>query len=141
MSQNTEVRFELPDYVSVISESFDGQHVEITYDSNFGGSVTVDGTAELEEGRWPSEWNTLNVGDRKVRSNGHVFNSDDRHLGTVESVTATVDKDKAIELVTKHVDYDIDTGEDEIIVQTWDKSVIEEQGFIDGTDEIRMIQV
>jgi len=137
----TKVRFKLPDYVKITDESFDGAKVTVEYDSNYNGrgdTVTVSGTAELSEGRHARQWTTLVVEGRYIRSNGHVFNSDDRHLGTVESVTATVDKDKAVELVTADVDYDIDTGEDEIIVQTWDKCVIEEQGFIAGTDEIRM---
>ena len=142
MQGNNEVRFELPDYVNAVSEEFDAQRVEITYDSNFGGSVTVDGTAELDEGRYSQEWTTLNVAGRKIRSNGHVFSeADDRHLGKVESITATIDKETAIEIVTEHVDHDIDCGEDEIIVQTWDKGVMEEQGFMAGTDEIRMVRV
>ena len=141
MEAQNAVRFKLPDYVSITDEAFDGAKVTVEYDSNYNGrgeTVTVSGRADLSEGRHAREWTTLVVEGRHIRSNGHVFNNDDRHLGTVESVTATVDKDKAVELVTAHVDYDIDAGKDEIIVQTWDKCVIEEQGFIAGTDEIRM---
>ena len=142
MKQNTNaVRFELPDYVSPVDAAFDGADVTVEYDSNYndhGDTVTVSGVAELSEGRHAREWDTLDVDGRRVRSNGHVFNGDGRHLGTVESVTVTVDAETAISLVTAHVDHDVDRGDDEIIVQTWDTGVMNQEGFMAGTDEIRM---
>ena len=141
MQGNNEVRFELPDYVQAVDESFDGAEVSVEYDSNYNGrgeTVEVSGTAELSEGRHAREWDTLVVEGRHIRSNGHVFNSDGRHLGRDATVTATVDEQTAIELVTESVDHDVDRGDDEIIVQTWDTGVMEQEGFMAGTDEIRM---
>jgi len=144
MQGNNEVRFELPDYVKTTDEAFDGSEVSVEYDSNYNGrgkTATASGTAELV-GVGDHFTNTALVVDgRRVQANGHVFNSDGRHLGTVESVTVTVDKEVAIELVTEHVDHDVDCGEEEIIVQTWDTSVMEQEGFMAGTDEIRMVRV
>lgn len=144
MQGNNEVRFELPDYVNAVDESFDGSEVTVEYDSNYNGrgeTVTVSGTAELV-GVGDYYTNTALVVDgRHVQSNGHVFNSDGRRLGRVESVTVTVDEQTAIGLVTKHVNYDVDRGNGEIIVQTWDASVIEQDGFMAGTDEVRMERV
>jgi len=144
MQGNNEVRFELPDYVKITDEAFDGAEVAVEYDSNYnsrGETVEVSGVGELSEGRHAREWTTLVVEGRHIRSNGHIFNGDGRHLGTVKSVTATVDEDVAVELVTEHVGHDVDCGDDEIIVQTWDTGVIDQEGFVAGTDEIRMVRV
>ena len=139
---NAQVRFELPDYVKRTADAFDGCTVTVEYDSNFGGTQTVEGVAEIEEGRWPSDFDHLVVGGRKIRGNDHVFSAkDDRHLGTLESITVEIDEQTAIEMATQHVDHDIDRGEDVTIIQTWDKCAIEEQGFMAGTDEIRLQHV
>ena len=142
-AHNEAVRFKLPDYVNFVSEEFDGAEVELCYDSNYGGTVEVKAEAEVDEGDYLSDGTHLVVEGRKVRSNGHIFSEkDDRHVGTVESIAATLPKQAAIDLVTEHISHDIDDGGgDEIIVQTWDKSVIEEQGFMAGTDSICMERV
>lgn len=133
------VKFEVPDYVKITDEAFDGAEVEIEYDSNFGGTVTVEGEAELDEGRYAQEWTTLNVDGRKIRCNGHIFSAEDnRHLGTVESVTAVISRETAIDMVTENVDHDIDAGEDRTIIQTWDKGVIDQEGWMAGTDSITL---
>jgi hypothetical protein len=144
MQGNNEVRFELPDYVKATDEAFDDAEVTVEYDSNYNGrgeTATVSGKAELVGVGDHFTDTALVVGGRHIQSNGHVFNNDGRHLGAVESVTATVNKEVAIELVTEHVDHDVDCGEEEIIVQTWDTSVMEQEGFMAGTDEIRMVRV
>lgn len=135
------VRFELPDHVSIVSDEFDGEQISITYDSNYGGTVTVDGTAEIDEGRYPSDWAHLVVDGRKFRSNGHVFSAeDDRHLGTVESVTVTAPHDVAVELITEQMDCDIDRKDEDnvTIIQGWDKGVIDQEGFMAGTIEVHL---
>jgi hypothetical protein len=142
--QNKQVRFKLPDYVSITREEFDGADVTVEYDSNFNGhneTVTVQGEATLDEGCHAREWTTLNIDGKEIRCNGHVFSASERHLGTVESVTVTVDKETAVDMVTEDVEADVDDGGDEVIVQTWDNSVMDEQGFMAGTDEVRMKKV
>lgn len=138
-TMSEKVRFEVPNYVKITGEAFDGAQVEVEYNSNFGGTVTVEGEAELDEGRYAQEWTTLNVDGRKIRSNGHVFSEDsDRHLGTVESVTAVLPRDTAVELVTENVDHDIDAGDERTIIQTWDTGVMEQEGWMAGTDSITL---
>lgn len=138
-NMSEQVKFEVPDYVKITREAFNGAKVEVEYDSNFGGTVTVEGEAELDEGRHAREWTTLNVDGRVIRSNGHVFSGEDgRHLGTVESVTAVLSRDTAVEMVTEHVDHDIDAGEERTIIQTWDKGVIDQEGWMAGTDSITL---
>lgn len=135
------VRFELPDHVSITSDEFDGRDVRLTYDSNYGGSVTIEGTAEIDTGRYPGDWTHLVVEGRKIRQNGHVFSDeDDRHLGTVESVTVTVPHDIAVELVTDGMSYDVDRNDDGgvTVVQGWDRGVMNEQGFMEGTMSISL---
>jgi len=144
MTQDNKVRFELPNYVKITDEQFDGSAVTVEYDSNYNGhgkTVEVSDVAEISEARYAREWETLVVDGKHVRSNGHVFNSDGRHLGTVESVTVTVDAEVAVDLVTQNVDHDIDCGDEAIIIQTWDASVMEQDGFMAGTEEIRMERV
>ena len=143
MRDNTQlVRFDLPDHVSPVDETFAGHRVAVTYDSNFGGTVTAEGEATLDEGRYPSDWTTLVVDGRKVRSNGHVFSAEsDRHLGTVESITAEAPHDEAVDLVASGMDHDVDRGEDETIVQGWDKGVMEQEGFMAGTMSVRLTHV
>lgn len=142
-SENKDVRFELPRYVKNTSDELDGAEVSVTYDSNFGGAVTVDGTAGIDEGRWAGEWTTLNVDGRKVRSNGHVFSKNDRHLGTVESITVTLPHDVAVDLVTDDFgsDYDVDRHDEQTVIQAWDKGVIEQEGFMAGTTSITLKHV
>lgn len=143
-SETPDVRFELPDHVSITSGEFDGARVSITYDSNYGSSVTIEDTAELDTGRYPSDWTHLVVDGRKVRQNGHVFSGeDDRHLGTVESVEVTVPHDVAVELVADSMDHDIDRNDEDgvTIIQGWDTGVMEEQGFLEGTMTVRLTHV
>lgn len=132
-----QVKFSVPDWVSITNDVFDGAEVVVTYDSNFGGDVTLEGTAEIDGGRWPSDWTHLVVGERKIRSNGHVFGAEsDRHVGKVTEATASMDRDDAIDIITKHTDHDIDAGPDATIIQGWDLGVIEQEGFMQGTFEV-----
>lgn len=142
-SETRDVRFELPGHVSATNDELDGADVSVTYDSNFGGTVTVDGTAEIDEGRWSGEWTTLNVDGRKVRSNGHVFSENDRHLGTVETVTVTLPHDVAVEVITDDFgsDYDVDPHDEQTVIQAWDKGVMEQEGFVAGTTSITLKHV
>jgi len=139
---NPQVRFQLPSYVKNTAAAFDGCTVTVEYDSNYGGTQTVEGVAEIQEGRWPSDFDHLVVDGRKVRSNGHVFSAeDDRHLGTVESITVEIDEQTAIDMATQSIEHDIDRGNDVTIIQTWDKSVMEQEGHIAGTGEIRLAHI
>jgi len=117
-----QVGFELPEYKSATSKVMDGREVSVEYDSSFGGTQTVAGTAEIVReyagsGRFRRY---LVVGDRKV-SNGRVYSAaDGRKVGTVESVTVTMDSDEAIAWVAKDWSgHDVDTHDDEIYVQFW----------------------
>ena len=137
-----QVKFSVPDWVSITEDAFDGAEVEVTYDSNFGGDVTLEGTAEIDPGRWPSDWTHLVVDGRKIRSNGHVFSvKSDRHLGTVEDFEAVIDHDEAVDLVADSSDHDVDVGSDETIIQGWDHGVIEERGWMEGTFSVRLKHV
>jgi len=142
--QNTQVRFELPDYKKDTREELDGCKVEVEYNSNFGGTQTVEGTAEqtqeLEGGRFRTY---LKVGDRKVDS-GRVFSTvDGRKIGTVESITVTMTADKAIDWVAKDWNgHDVDTTpeRDEIYVQFWSGQLNDEMSqeeWFNHTDAIR----
>ena len=135
------VRFQVPDHVGVAHESFDGSEIVVEYDSNFGGSVTIQGTAQLDPGKGFGDSLTLNVDGRQIRSNGHVFSDNGRHLGTVESIEAILRRDVAIELVTKHMRYDVDIGHGETIVQAWDSGIIERDGFMEGTVSVSLNHV
>lgn len=140
-NQNTQVRFELPDYVRPTRDEFDGADVKIEYDSNFNGfndTVTIAGEAEIQESQGINTSTRLVVDDRHIKSNGHVFSPNDRHLGPLKSITVTIDKQDGIEIVTTGVQADVDDHGNQIVIQTWDRSVIHEQGFIAGTDEVCM---
>jgi hypothetical protein len=140
-----QVKLTLPEYVNFTDERLDGARVTVEYDSNFNGrgeTVTAVGVAKIV-GKGDYFTDTALVVDGKhVGPNGHVFGSDDRHIGTDATVTATISRDDAIDMVVANQSYDVDDpGAGEIIVQTWDEGVMEEQGFMAGTDEIRMERV
>lgn len=138
----TLVRFELPDWVRPTESVFGGHPVKVEYNSNFGGTVTLEGIAEIRPGRWPSDWTHLVVDDRKIRSNGHVFSEKtDRHLGSVESVIAVAPYDDAVALVVDGSDHDVDRGPDETIIQGWDQGVIDTEGWEAGTFSVRLSHV
>jgi hypothetical protein len=137
------VRFTLPEYVSPAAAAFDGHPVDVEYDSNFnaaGETVRLGGHASFVHGG-PGQWDALVVDGRYIRSNGHVFSAEGRHLGMVETMTVTVPESAGIALVTDSVDSDVDRGEEAIIVQTWDSGMMDAQGFMAGTDEIRLERV
>ena len=139
------VRLELPNNVNLTDDRLDGAKVRVEYDSNYnerGESITVEDTAEIVgRGDYFTDIAML-VDGRRVSPTGHVFGSDGRHIGTDATVTATINRDDAIDMVTDGMEYDVDDpGLDEIIVQAWDNSVIESQGFMAGTTEIRMVRV
>lgn len=143
MEEDTiDVRFDVPEWVSPTTDEFDGVHVEVTYDSNFGGDVTVDGHAEIDDGLFRSDPSHLVVDGRHVRANRHVFNADGTHLGKVESIVVSgVDHDDAIDLVTDHSNYDVDRHDDQTVVQMWDDGVIQERGFMAGTASVTLSHV
>lgn len=141
-NQNQGVTFELPDYKNETNDVVDGNHVRVEYDSSFGGTQTLEGECEivreLESGRFRRY---LVVGDRKV-SYGRVFSTaDGRKVGTVESITVTMDADTAIEWVAKEWNgHDVDTHDDEIYVQFWSGQLNDEMSneeFLNHTDAIR----
>ena len=136
------VTFELPDYKNETNGVVDGNHVRVEYDSNFGGTQTAEGNSEivreLENGKFRRH---LVVGNRKV-SSGRVFSTaGGRKVGTVESITVTMDADSAIEWVAKEWNgHDVDTHDDEIYVQFWSGQLHDEMSneeFLNHTDAIR----
>jgi len=140
-----QVKVELPTHVNLTDGRLDATKVSVEYDSNYNGrgeTVTVDGIAELV-GKGDHFTDTALVVDgKRVGSNGHVFGSDGRHIGTDATVTATLKRDDAIDMITAGHSYDIDDpGTGEIIVQAWDNSVIESQGFVAGTMSVCMERV
>jgi len=139
------VRFELPENVNYTDDRLDSAKVVVEYDSKFNGrgeTVTVEDTAEIiGRGDYFTDIALL-VDGRRVGPNGHVFGSDGRHIGEDATVTATVERDDAIDMVTKGMSFDVDDpGLDEVIVQAWDQSVIESQGFMAGTMSVSMERV
>ena len=139
------VRLELPDNVNLTDDRLDGAEVCVEYDSTYNGrgeTVTVQDTAEIiGRGDYFTDIAML-VDGRRVGPNGHVFGSDGRHIGKDATVTAILNRDDAIDMVTKDMSFDVDDpGLGEIIVQAWDKSVIESQGFMAGTMSINMVRV
>jgi len=146
MTQNNLVRFELPDYKRATHDNMEGCEVTVEYDSSFGGTQTVEGTAELirewEHGR---RRKYLVVDDRKIQV-GRVFSqADGRKLGSVESVTVTMDADTAVEWVAKDWNgHDVDANDDEVYVQFWsgelDDEMSQEEWF-KHTDAIRFKRV
>jgi hypothetical protein len=143
--ERNNVTFDLPSRVNLTDERLDGAKVTVEYDSKYnavGETVTVEDTAEIiGRGDYFTDIALL-VDGRCVGPNGHVFGSDGRHIGRDATVTATLNRDDAIDMVTEGMSFDVDDpGLDEIIVQAWDNCVIEEQGFMAGTDEIRMQRV
>lgn len=136
------VTFDLPDYKNDTRDELDGCHVSVEYDSSFGGTQTVEGTAEktreLESGRFRTY---LTVGDRKI-SGGRVFSdSDGRKVGTVESMTVEMEAEKAIEWVAKDWNgHDVDAHDGEIYVQFWSGQLNDEMSqeeWMNHTDAIR----
>ena len=143
--EQDKVRLELPNNVNLTDDRLDGAKVTVKYDSNYNGhgeTVTVEDTAEIiGRGDYFADIAML-VDDRRVGPNGHVFGSDGRHIGKDATVTAILNRDDAIDMVTKDMSFDVDDpGLGEIIVQAWDKSVIESQGFMAGTMSINMVRV
>jgi len=145
-SRNEMVTFELPEYKRATRDELNGCEVRVEYDSNFGGTQTVEGTAEkvreLESGRFRTY---LVVDDRKI-SGGRVFSAaDGRELGTVEFVTVTMVADKAIEWVVKDWDgHDVDAHDDEIYVQFWSGQLnveMTQEEWFNHTDAIRFKKV
>lgn len=139
---NNEVRFELPSYKSDTRGILDGKHLTVKYKSSYGGIQTIEGEAEvvreLEGGRFR---NYTVVGDRKI-ANGRVFSAGDgREVGSVESITVSMDSEQAIEWVAKDWSgHDVDTHDDEICVQFWSGQLNSEMGqeeWINHTEEIR----
>ena len=138
--EQEKVRLKLPNYVNLTDDRLDGAEVTVEYDSKFNGhgeTVTVKDTAKIVgRGDYFTDIAML-VDGRSVGPNGHVFGSDGRHIGTDATVTATLNRDDAMDMATKNMEFDVDDcGLDEIIIQLWDQSVIESQGFMAGTDEI-----
>jgi hypothetical protein len=136
------VTFDLPDYKRATHDNMNGCTVAVEYDSSFGGSQTVEGEGglirELERGRF---YNYLVVGDRKI-SSGRVWSAESgRKVGTVESISVTMEADKAIEWVAKDWNgHDVDTHDDEIYVQFWSGQLHDEMSqeeFMNHTDAIR----
>jgi len=136
------VTFDLPEYKSDTRDELDGCEIQVEYDSSFGGMQTVEGTAEkvreLENGRFRTY---LVVGDRKI-SSGRVYSvADGRKLGTVDSITVTMEADKAIEWVAKDWNgHDVDRHENEIYVQFWSGELHDEMSqeeWFRHTDAIR----
>lgn len=138
------VKFQVPDHVSLTDDRLDGSEVRVEYRSNYtrGGPITVTGLSELSN-RTMSGFDTeLVVDGKRVGPNGHVFGEDGRHIGTDATVHAVLPLTEAIELVTDGHSYDIDdAGGDEVIVQAWDKSVMESEGFMEGTMSVIMRRV
>jgi len=136
------VTFDLPEYKRETDEVLDGQNLVVEYDSNFGGTQTLEGEAELVR-----EWENgrrvryMVVGNRKIQ-NGHVYSGNDgRRLGTVNNVQATLPADVAIEWVAKEWNgHDVDRHDDEIYVQFWSGGLNEEMSqeeWFNHTDAIR----
>jgi hypothetical protein len=143
-TRNELVTFELPEYKRETRDEVDGCEVSVEYDSSFGGTQTVEGTAEkvreLENGRFRTY---LKISDRKI-SSGRVFSATSgRKVGAVESVTVTMESDKAIEWVAKDWNgHDVDTTpeRDEIYVQFWSGQLNDEMSqeeWLTHTDAIR----
>ena len=141
-TRNELVTFELPDYKRETRDEVDRCEVSVEYDSSFGGTQTVEGTAEkireLENGRFRTY---LKVDDRKI-SSGRVFSdTSGRKVGTVESVTVTMEAEKAIEWVAKDWNgHDVDAHDDEIYVQFWSGQLNDEMSqeeWFKHTDAIR----
>jgi len=140
-----QVKVDLPAHVNLTDDRLNASEVSVEYDSNYNGhgeTVTVDGVAEVV-GKGDHFTNTALVVDgKRVGSNGHVFGSDGRHIGTDATVTATLERNDALDMVTAGHSYDVDDpGAGEIIVQAWDSSVIESQGFMAGTMSVSMERV
>ena len=140
-----QVKVELPAHVNLTDDRLDASDVSVEYDSNYNGrdeTVTAEGTAEVV-GKGDHFTDTaLVVDDKRVGSNGHVFGSDGRHIGTDATVTAILPRDDAIDMVAANQSYDVDDpGAGEIIIQAWDSSVIESQGFMAGTMSVTMERV
>jgi len=136
------VTFDLPEYKRETHENMDGCTVTVKYDSSFGGTQTVEGTAEIVR-----EWENgrrrryIVVGDRKI-SSGYVFSAaDGRQVGRVNSITVTMEAETAIEWVAKEwTGHDVDRHDDEIYVQFWSGELHDEMSqeeWFNHTDAIR----
>ena len=137
------VKVTLPESAAIVDKRLDGANVSVEYDSNYSdGTVTVEGAAEyFVPGMWDDGYSSLRVGNRQI-TNGDVFNEDGRHIGTNPVVTAVMDRDAAIELITEDLSFEVDDpGDGEIYVQAWDGCVIKEQGFMAGTLDVTMERV
>ena len=141
-TRNELVTFELPEYKRETRDEVGGCEVSVEYDSSFGGTQTVEGTAEkvreLENGRFRTY---LKVDDRKI-SSGRVFSATSgRKVGAVESITVTMEADKAIEWVAKDWNgHDVDAHDGEIYVQFWSGGLNDEMSqeeWFKHTDAIR----
>jgi len=145
--RNELVTFELPEYKRCTSEEMDGCEVRVEYDSSYGGVQVVEGEAKIarewENGR---RRRSLVVDDRKIASGGalsdRVFSAaDGRKVGTVNSVTVTMEADTAIEWVADDWHgHDVDAGDDEIYVQFWSGELHDEMSqeeWFNHTEAIR----
>lgn len=97
----------------------DGEHVTLRYDSAFGGEQEATGTVEVHEQVLARD--TAVIGNREIDAREVRSGETGRTLGEVVSVEVTVDKETAIETVTKHWNgHDVDDAGDEIYVQYWE---------------------
>jgi len=120
-SQDQTVTFDLPEYKNETGGELDGCMVRVEYNSSFGGTQTVEGTAEkIQEWDKGRRRTYLKVGDRKISSGRVLSVVDGRKIGKVESITVTMQSENAIEWIAKDWNaHDVDTHDDEIYVQFW----------------------
>ena len=63
---------------------------------------------------------TWQVGNREIANNRVLSANDGRKVGTVESIQLTLDRETAINELTRHYNgHDIDDHGDQVVVQMW----------------------
>lgn len=129
----------------------EGVPIEIDYDSSYGGEQTVRGEIDkvtdedLQNARTQGEARRLGrsrpgdvlVDDRILRR-GHVRSvRDRRRVGRPKRARVQVPLDRALDVISRYGQYDVDRGEKETIVQWWE-GPLDEEHFMENTGTVRL---
>jgi len=118
MMEQIKVTLTVDEFKQMRRDAVEGTNVVLEYDSSFGDSQKV--TGELTYNHDAFGRSTWQVGNREIANNRVLSANDGRKVGTVESIQLTLDRETAINELTRHYNgHDIDDHGDQVVVQMW----------------------
>jgi sporulation protein YlmC with PRC-barrel domain len=116
--EQIKVTLSVDEFKQMHREAIEGAEVVLEYNSSFGGSQGV--TGELTYNHDAFGRSTWQVGDREIANSRVLSANDGRKVGTVESIQLTLNRETAINELTRHYNgHDIDDHGDQVVVQMW----------------------